>query len=193
VIAAVLFDLYETLITESAIRPARASSLAASLGLEETAYRTEWKKRRPRIVRGELSFADALAQICQDLTGRVDVDLIDRIRLKRIREKAAAYAHIDKDVGALVTGLVGRGIRLAVISNGFQEDVVGWSQCSLAPSFQCTMFSCAEHVAKPDPEIYERALSRLGAEPSTAVYIGDGGDDELAGAERAGLRPARAA
>jgi hypothetical protein len=56
-IAAVLFDLYETLITESAIRPARASSSAAILGLEENAYRTEWKKRRLRIAPGEISFS----------------------------------------------------------------------------------------------------------------------------------------
>ncbi len=192
-IAAVLFDLYETLITESAIRPARASSLAATLGLEENAYRAEWKKRRPLIVRGEMSFADALAEISQCLIGRADVAAIHRIRQERIREKAAAYSEIDRDVGALVTVLVGRGIGLAVVSNGFQEDVVGWSHCSLAPKFQCTVFSYAEHVAKPDREIYVRAVRRLGTKPATAVYIGDGADDELAGAERAGLRPGRAA
>jgi HAD superfamily hydrolase (TIGR01509 family) len=192
-IAAVLFDLYETLITESAIRPARASSLAATLGLEENAYRTEWKKRRSRVVRGEMSFADALAEISRSLMGRADIDTIQRIRQERIREKAAAYAQIDKDVAGFITVLARRGIGLAVISNGFQEDVVGWSHCSLAPKFHCTMFSCAEHVAKPDPEIYLRAVRRLGAKPAAAVYIGDGADDELVGAKRAGLRPGRAA
>jgi putative hydrolase of the HAD superfamily len=191
--AAVLFDLYETLISESAVRPTRASSLAARLGLEETAYRAEWKKRRPRIVRGEMSFVDALAEICQRLIGRVDVAAIDGIRQDRLREKAAAYAQIDNEIGALVGGLADRGVDLAVISNGFQEDVAGWSHCALAPRFQCTAFSCTEHVAKPDPEIYLRAIHRLGATPATAVYIGDGGDDELVGAERAGLRSGRAA
>ncbi len=55
------------------------------------------------------------------------------------------------------------------------------------------MFSYAEHVAKPDPEIYLRTARRLGTKPATAVYIGDGADNELAGAERAGLRTGRAA
>jgi FMN phosphatase YigB (HAD superfamily) len=192
-IAAVLFDLYETLVTESALRPTRASSLAATLGLEENAYRGEWKRRRPLIVRGDVSFVDALAEISHSLTGRVDVAAIHRIREERIREKAAAYADIDLKVGALVSRLARQSIGLAVISNGFHEDVVGWSHCSLAPSFQCTAFSCAEHVAKPDPEIYLRAVHRLGAKPSMAVYIGDGADDELLGAKRAGLRPGRAA
>jgi len=191
--AAVLFDLYETLITESTTRPTRASALAAALGLEEKAYRTEWKQRRPRIVRGEMSFVDALTEISESLTGRVDVAAIRQLRDERIREKAAAYARIENDVGALVAELAARGIGLAVISNGFQEDVVGWTDCSLAASFKCAIFSCTEHVAKPDPEIYLRAVRQLGAHPSATVYIGDGADDELGGAERAGLRPARAA
>ena len=59
-ITAVLFDLFETLITESGIQATRASSLATTLGLEKDAYRKEWKMRRPSIVRGQMSFAEAL-------------------------------------------------------------------------------------------------------------------------------------
>ena len=191
-ISAVLFDLYETLITESVIRPTRASSLAATLGLEQNAYRAAWKRRRPRVVRGEIAFADALAEISRSLVGRVDIATVRRICQDRIREKAAAYTRIDKEVDALVTALAGQRVGLAVVSNGFREDVAGWSDCPLAPRFQCTAFSCAEHVAKPDPEIYLRAVRRLGADPAAAVYIGDGADDELAGAEQAGLRAGRA-
>lgn len=192
-IAAVLFDLYETLITESGLHPTRASSLAAALGLEEDAYRAEWRKRRPGIVRGESTFAGALADISKSLTGRVDAPAIDRIRQARIREKAAAYARIDASVAALVADLARQHVRLAVISNGFEEDVLGWSPCALAPRFTCAVFSCAEGVAKPDPAICLRGVSRLNSQPGTAAYIGDGADDELLGAERAGLRAARAA
>jgi FMN phosphatase YigB (HAD superfamily) len=92
-----------------------------------------------------------------------------------------------------VTTLARRGVGLAVISNGFEEDVLGWSHCSLSAEIRCTVFSCAERIAKPDSEIYQRALRRLGVDPATTLYIGDGGDDELGGAERAGLRAYRAA
>jgi putative hydrolase of the HAD superfamily len=47
-------------------------------------------------------------------------------------------------------------------------------------------------VAKPELEIYHRAIGRLGIDHESAVYIGDGGDDELDGAERSGLRAYRA-
>src|SRR3954453_9216402 len=118
-IKAVLFDLFETLITESGLRPTRASSLAATLGLQEHAYRVEWRKRRPRIVRGHMSFGEALTEISQALIGRVDRATIHGVCEQRIREKAAAYSQPDDTLAALVTTLDNRGIRLAVISNGF--------------------------------------------------------------------------
>jgi hypothetical protein len=67
VISAVLFDLYETLITEAGTAPSRGSSLAAALGLDDKSYRAEWKVRRPLIVRGQRSFADALTDISETL------------------------------------------------------------------------------------------------------------------------------
>lgn len=192
-INAVLFDLYETLITEAPVAPTRASSLAAALGLERDAYRAAWKARRPRIVVGKLSFADALADISQALTGTIDAAAIERICHQRTQEKIRACASPDPQVMALVAELARRDVRLGVISNGFKEDVVPWPGCSLAPVFQCTAFSCDEGVAKPDPEIYLRALRRVGVKPEEALYVGDGGDQELAGAEAAGIRAVRAA
>ena len=192
-INAILFDLYETLITESHYRPTRASSLAPALGLERDAYRKEWKARRPRIVVGKLSFAEALTEVCEGLAGSANTTAIQDICQQRIREKAVAYADVDDQIVTLLRELVRRNVRLGVISNGFKEDVLGWPDCSLAPLFPCTVFSCEEGVAKPDPEIYRRGLRRLGTRPETTIYIGDGGDHELAGAEEAGLRACRAA
>src|SRR3954471_11663335 len=116
-IAAVLFDLYETLITESGSCPTRASTLAARLGIDESAYRAEWRTRRPGIVSGDVSLADALADICQTLNGQADLAAIQDICDRRVKEKALAYARVDGNVAALVTALVRRGVRLAVISN----------------------------------------------------------------------------
>src|SRR5687767_13664721 len=109
-IRAVLFDLFETLITESGLRPTRASSLAAVLGLEDKAYRRQWKARRPRVVVGQLSFADALSEISQTLTGSVDPAAVQGICEQRIREKERACARIDGEVTATVTDLRRRGI-----------------------------------------------------------------------------------
>jgi hypothetical protein len=109
-ITAVLFDLFETLITESGIQPTRASHLAPTLGLERDAYRKEWKMRRPSIVRGQMSFTEALTDISQTLMGRADQGVIHDLCQQRIREKGLAYAQIHDGVAALVTTLARRSV-----------------------------------------------------------------------------------
>ena len=73
-----------------------------------------------------------------------------------------------------------------------REDVTAWPTCVLAEWFDAALFSFEIGLAKPDPAIYLEAVECLGAEPADALFIGDGGDDELAGAERAGLRAVQA-
>jgi FMN phosphatase YigB (HAD superfamily) len=191
-IRAVLFDLFETLVTEYPGPPTRASSLGPVLGLEREAYRVLWKARRPRIVVGTLSFRDALTEISTALTGSADAAAIQRICEQRVGEKVVVFRQVDADIAAMIGALRARGLRLAVISNGFAEDVRGWPTWPLAREFQCTLFSCESGIAKPDPQIYLNATRALGVESDAAIYIGDGGDSELQGAEDAGLRAFRA-
>ena len=42
-------------------------------------------------------------------------------------------------------------------------------------------------MLKPEPQIYERGLQALGVSAAEAIFVGDGGSNELAGATRAGL------
>lgn len=191
-VRAVLFDLFETLITESGLQPTRASSVGTALGLPDKAFRVAWKARRPRVIVGRLSFADALTEISRSLIGGVDSAAVEHVCEERAREKTSAFAAPDEEIAALVSRLRERGLSLAVVSNCFAEDVRAWPLWPLAPHFKCPVFSCAAGVAKPDPEIYLKATRGLGVEPDEAIFVGDGGDDELSGAERASLRAFRA-
>jgi putative hydrolase of the HAD superfamily len=53
------------------------------------------------------------------------------------------------------------------------------------------LFSWTEQLRKPAPELYRKALDRLGLQAAEALYIGDGGSHELSGAEACGLRALR--
>ena len=66
-VRAVLFDLFETLITESRTPPAGAASLGSELGCEREAFREQWRVYRPGVVVGRLSFRQALAEIAMGL------------------------------------------------------------------------------------------------------------------------------
>jgi putative hydrolase of the HAD superfamily len=68
------------------------------------------------------------------------------------------------------------------------EDVVDvWPETPFCGLFDAEVFSCSCGLSKPDPRIYGLALEKLGVESSDALFVGDGANDELAGAERVGM------
>jgi len=191
-VRAVLFDLFETLITESRTQPAGVSSLGPELGCEREAFRAQWKARRPAVTVGRLPFRQALSDIATTLGSHAEEAMLQRMRDQRIRAKAEPFKQIDDQVLTMIGHLRSRGLRLGIISNCFAEDVVAWPQCPLASSFDCTVFSFEVGLAKPDPEIYLEATRRLRVDVSDTWFIGDGMHEELSGAEKVGLRVFRA-
>ncbi|RKN36400.1 HAD family hydrolase [Micromonospora musae] len=83
------------------------------------------------------------------------------------------------------------GHRLALLSNATAESAAAWPRSRLASRFDVVVFSCEVGLAKPDPEIYRRTAARLGVEPAACVFVGDGADGELDGAEAAGMTALR--
>jgi FMN phosphatase YigB (HAD superfamily) len=192
ILRAVLFDLFETLVTESETRPAGVSSRAAALGCEREAFRTHWKGVRPAVLSGRVSFCQALRDIATGLGSDPDDAILQRIRDERILVKAEPFAGVEPEVLMMLDRLRSRNLRVGIISNCFVEDIVAWPRCSLSSRVDCTLFSCEAGLAKPDPAIYVEAARRLDVDVSEAWFIGDGADDELSGAGRAGLRAFKA-
>ena len=86
-----------------------------------------------------------------------------------------------------ISELRDRGFRIGLITI-CSDDVVGlWPETAFHGLFDAEVFSCSVGLRKPDPRIYELACEQLGVEPSEALFIGDGANDELAGAERVGM------
>ena len=191
-VKALLFDLFETLITESRTRPPGVSSLAPSLGCERDAFRRLWKALRPAVIAGRLSFRHALADITTRLGNPAGEAALQRLSDDRARTKAVPFDEIDHQLLTSIDYLRRLGIRLGVVSNCCAEDIAAWPHSSLAPRFDCAVFSFDVGMAKPDPEIYREAMRRLQVGASDTWFIGDGEHDELAGAEAAGLRAFRA-
>ena len=191
-VRAVLFDLYETLITESGTQRAGASSLGPELGCEREAFRGQWRTLRPAVTVGRLSLRQALSDIATRLGSHAEDATLQRLYEARIRSKAESLEQIEDPILRMIGHLRRRDLRLGVISNCFAEDVAAWPQCSLASDFDCAVWSFEVGLAKPDPEIYIEATRRLQVDVSETWVIGDGMHEELSGAERAGLRAFRA-
>jgi putative hydrolase of the HAD superfamily len=166
--AAVLFDLYETLVTEREGTPARASGLGERLGIDAVAFRNAWKRQRHRIVRGEVTFADGLLAAGFMCGRTLNDDLVQRLSRERRSEKALLFQHFDPVGFGVLRELRNRGCRLGVVSNCFAEDVAAWPSCQAAECFDASVFSFEVGCAKPEPPIYHEALRRLGVAASHA-------------------------
>jgi putative hydrolase of the HAD superfamily len=79
------------------------------------------------------------------------------------------------------------GLLVGLITVCTEDVEVLWPESGFAGLFDAEVFSSREGLTKPDPRIYRLCCERLGVEPEQAVFVGDGANDELAGACRVGM------
>ncbi len=106
----------------------------------------------------------------------------------RIRSEFTRDALVPRE-GAIETldELERRGFKRGVISVCSSDVEEAWDETELAPHVDDVVLSCAVGLSKPDPRIYELACDRLGVRPDECLFVGDGANDELAGAQRVGM------
>jgi len=107
----------------------------------------------------------------------------------RLRAEFTREALVPR-AGAIETleELERRGLKRGLISVCSSDVEDAWEQTDLAPHLDDVVLSCAVGLRKPDPRIYELACERLDVEPGDCLFVGDGANDELAGAQRVGMR-----
>jgi putative hydrolase of the HAD superfamily len=90
---------------------------------------------------------------------------------------------------ATLAALRARGVKLGLITVCSEDVPAAWPESELAGLFDAETFSSTCGLIKPDPEIYLTTLAALGVDPEEALFVGDGANDELGGAERVGMTP----
>ncbi len=135
------------------------------------------------------AYSDVLRET--DCTPRVPFEEFWRLVLERgsqrpvtpatSRRFTTAYLQRERplplfsDTRRCLEDLQAQGRRLAIISNSRGEDHVReiLIRREIAEFFQAIVSSGTEGVAKPDPEIFRRALSKVHAAPEESFYVGD--------------------
>ena len=172
---AVIFDLWETLIDWD--REANAAMVAA-VSEHAPEFRDRWSRSRNRYtapIRVALADAGVPAGALEDVCA---------LRLDYVRKSLVPRA------GAIETlrRLRDLDVLLGLITVCSEDVEVLWPSTPFAGLFDAEVFSSAIGLSKPDPRIYRHCCELLGVEPAAAVFVGDGANDELAGAERVGMR-----
>lgn len=119
-----------------------------------------------RAQRGEISLQDVWAQVGSELD-------LSQTELAALSRDFWAGDRLDRELVTLISQLRQENLDTALLSNHPSNLPHLLSDLDLDDLLDPIIVSALEGVTKPDPEIYQRTLDRLGVEPSEAVFVDD--------------------
>ena len=210
-IAAVTFDLWDTLIQEvpggsdkvADLRIDRMWRYLTEKGMVHTkrevadAYRKSgdflemtWSKHRDMPVRDQVLFI--LTSVDSKLTGKLsreDLQKIEGFYADSIVDNPPLLFPEAKDA---LKAVKAKGYRLGLISNTGRTPGsvlrVLMERMGILTYFDTTTFSNEILVRKPAPGAFTVTLDKLRVLPKAAVHVGDDADSDMAGAKKVGMK-----
>ncbi len=180
-VRAVVFDLWDTLVEWPVAEAERLKArLAERVPVDRDEFERRWRDGYRRSQTGPL--ADAYRAL-----GLPEAHVEEHVAERHAFARAAL--RLRDGARETLTALRARGLRLGLITVCSEEVPAAWPESELAGLFDAETFSSECGLMKPEPEIYLQTLRALGVEAHRAVFVGDGANDELAGAERVGMIP----
>jgi putative hydrolase of the HAD superfamily len=183
---AVVFDLWDTIVE---FRPDASDQshrrIAERIGVPYERFREVWYAEELYRRRNTGPLAPCFGAACEALGVEADVDELVGWRREFMQQELVPRPGLLETLEALRV----RGLRTGLISNCTEEVADCWPGTSFAPLFDGAVFSATAGLAKPDPEIYRLAARELGVDEAECLFVGDGANDELRGAEQVGMTP----
>ena len=144
-----------------------------------------------RVVAGEIGIDDARRERFLRLFAEAGVDPADADVAAAAEMYRVGYIKARRPVPgalALLESLKPR-VKIGIVSNNlWREQQAKVESCGFGPYIDALVVSEEAGVAKPDPQIFEIALDRLGVDRVETVMVGDSWPNDIAGAAAAGLR-----
>lgn len=190
-IQAVVFDMYETLVTQFSSPLYYGTQIARDLDLAPEDFLPGWRKTEEARATGKMTFEKVLEMLMEDHGIRSSA-LHQQIVSKRIAIQADCFTHLHPQILPMLSALKEHGIKIGLITNCFSEEARLIRESVLFPFFDAPCLSYEMGVRKPDPGIFHRCLELLDVPPACCLYVGDGGSRELETAEALGLHPVQA-
>ena len=191
VIKAVIFDMYETLITLFDSPLYFGTQMASDAGIAEERFQETWRAEEKNRTTGKITLEELLEKILRE-NNFFSEEKMNYILKKRIWCKEEAFQHLHIEIIPMLRALKKGGIMIGLISNCFSEESMVIKKSILYPFFDAVCLSFDEGIQKPDPAIFERCIERLGVEADACLYVGDGGSNELEAAQRLGMQVVQA-
>ncbi len=186
-IKAVIFDMYETLITLFDNPLYFGTQMAADTGISEEKFQKIWRAEEKKRTIGKVTLEELLEKVLRE-NNCFSAEKMNYILKKRIHCKEEAFEHLHIEIIPMVKTLKENGILIGLISNCFSEEAMVIKKSVLYPFFDAVCLSFDEGIQKPDPAIFERCIEKLGVGADECLYVGDGGSNELEAAQTFGMQ-----
>jgi putative hydrolase of the HAD superfamily len=194
VLEAVLFDWSNTLIRftwDDDLLAAGHDAALVAIGRADSGFTERYRS----VVLDHATARDDYGDLLRELLGDLSADEVDRFIDAEHEVWRPAHAVLGA-APALLEALRARGLKTGIVANSWPEparvlraDVAAFG---LGHLVDVCVFSTDVGVAKPEPEIFMRALDELGVDPRDAMYVGDSLQRDVQGAANLGMTTVQA-
>ncbi len=191
-VKAVIFDMFETLITHFDAPLYMGKQIAEDAGINEPKFREIWDTTESDRTLGKKTFEEVIEHILT-VNSRYTKDLFDKIVSKRYASKIECFRHLHPQILPMLNSLKESNLKIGLITNCYFEEKKAIRESTLYRFFDSVCMSCELGVKKPDVEIFRKCLNDLSVTPNECIYVGDGGSYELETALSLGMHPIQAA
>ncbi|MBO4627956.1 MAG: HAD-IA family hydrolase [Lachnospiraceae bacterium] len=190
-IRAVIFDMFETLVTLFQGRTYFSENIAEDLGIPCKEFRDAWHATEVERTIGTMTMEEGLGESLRKI-GRYSDEAVEMVCRKRREALGDTFAAVPEESVRLLRVLRAHGIRTGLISNCFSDEREMILGSVLYPLFDTVRLSYEQGVKKPDPVMYQSIMDEFGVTPAECLYVGDGGSKELFAARALGMTAVQA-
>lgn len=190
-VRAVIFDMYETLVTQFDSPLYYGTQIALDLGLAPEVFLPGWRATEEARATGKLTF-EAVIEMLLRQHGIYNQQRYQHVTEKRAAIQSDCFRHLHSGILPLLSALKEQNIKVGLISNCFSEEAKLIQESRLFPFFDAPCLSWELGVRKPDPSIYHMCLKQLDVPAENCLYVGDGGSLELETARSLGMQAVQA-
>ena len=190
-IKAIIFDMYETLITLFDSPVYLCTQMAEEAGIPKEDFQNRWRMTEEDRTTGSVTVDEVIEDILK-ANNCFTVEKLKTIMEKRIRYKREVFEHMHPEIIPLLETLKSKDYKIGLISNCHSEEAMVIKQSILFPYFDAVCLSYDEGIKKPDHRIFERCMEKLCVDAIDCLYVGDGGSRELETAREIGMHPVQA-
>ena len=191
-IKAVIFDMFETLITHHNSPLYYGAHMAVDAGIPVEEFLPLWRKTEEDRTIGKYTVDEVVADILKQ-KDCFSEELVELIVNKRKNVTKVCFENLHPEIIPMLSELKKKGYLIGLISNCFSEEAEGIRTSILFPYFNVSSLSYERKLKEPDVRIYQVCMEELGMQAEECLYVGDGGSHELETAREVGMTAAQAA